>query len=192
MNAIIVHGCPEKENYYRIDLPCESNAHWLPWLQRELMIRDIATATPEIPFSYEPQWERWVKELERYDISDETILVGHSAGAGFLVKYLSTHPDLRVKRLVLVAPWLDPDQTIKEKSFFEFSPDSLLAARTKRIDVLYAEDDSESVQQSLTFLRENFKDLEYHKFPSGYGHFTYENLKTDAFEELRDLILKDI
>ena len=189
MNAIIVHGCPEKENYYRDDLPCESNAHWLPWLQRELMIRDIPAATPEIPFSYEPRWERWVRELERYDMNEKTILVGHSAGAGFLVKYLSTHPELRIHQLVLVGPWFDPDQTIEEKQFFEFTPDPELVKRTNGIDVLYAPDDSDSVKQSLRFMKEHFRGVNYYEFPEGYGHFTYENLKSEAFEELRDLIL---
>jgi hypothetical protein len=55
-NAIILHGCPGKTGYYDPALPNESNAHWLPWLQKELIIRDIKADTPEVPHSYEPKW----------------------------------------------------------------------------------------------------------------------------------------
>lgn len=188
-NAIILHGCPEKENYYRPDLPSESNAHWLPWLQHELIIRDIAADTPDIPHSYEPVWETWVREVERYDITEETILVGHSAGAGFWVKYLSVHPELRVGKVVLVGPWFDPDKTIRDENFFSFTLDSTLVDRTAGVEVFYSVDDSESSQLGTQFLKQNLPSARFREFPAGYGHFTYENLQTDAFPELRDAIL---
>lgn len=187
MNAIILHGAPEKEAYYNPDLPSESNAHWLPWLQKELLIRDIPAVTPEIPFSYEPKWDFWTKEIERYDITQETILVGHSAGAGFWVRYLSEHKDLRVGKVVLVGPWLDPGKTLEE-DFFGFEIDSELLSRTKGLVIFYAEDDSESVVSSVNLLKAQIKGCQMRHFP-GYGHFKYDNLKTDRFPELRDEIL---
>ena len=156
------------------------------------MIRDIHAHTPEVFRSYEPRWELWTRELERYDIDEETILVGHSAGAGFLTKYLSIHPELKVGRVVLVAPWLDPDGTIEEKAFFEFKPDEHLAKRTAGVDVLFAVDDSESVHASIDFLKRNFEGFNYHEFPKGYGHFTYDNLKGSSSPELRDLVLREL
>ena len=55
-----------------------SNSHWLPWLQKQLLNNDIFAETPEVPLSFEPLWERWVKEVEQFHITQETILVGHS------------------------------------------------------------------------------------------------------------------
>ena len=81
-NAIILHGAPEKEHYYDPEKPSESNAHWLPWLQKELLLRDIAAVTPEIPLSFEPKWNLWCREVARFDITPDTTLVGHSAGGG--------------------------------------------------------------------------------------------------------------
>jgi len=188
-NAIILHGCPEKENYYKQEYPSESNAHWLPWLQKELIIRDIKADTPEVPQSYEPQWDIWTREVERFDITPETILVGHSAGAGFWLKYLSIHPELRVGQVVLVAPWLDPDHTIADASFFDFTLDSELASRTASTTVFYAIDDSDSVKTTLDRIRATCNGIRYREFGAGYGHFTYENLKTVAFPELRDEIV---
>ena len=88
-NAIILHGEPSKEEYYDPTAPSMSNAHWLPWLQARLQKNDIAAITPEIPFAYEPDWGLWKKEVERYDIGPETIIVGHSRGGDFWLRWLS-------------------------------------------------------------------------------------------------------
>jgi predicted alpha/beta hydrolase family esterase len=187
-NAIILHGAPEKENYYDPKLPSESNAHWLPWLQKELLIRDIAAATPEIPLSFEPKWNVWCREVERFDITSETILVGHSAGGGFWLKYLSQHPELHVGKVVLVAPWLDPGRTLEE-DFFAGEFDSGLASRTQGLIVLASDDDSESTLVSIDEITKQIKDIKLRTFP-GYGHFTYDNLKGTEFPELLEEILQ--
>lgn len=183
-NAIILHGAPEKEHYYDPKKPSESNAHWLPWLQKELIIRDVHAVTPEIPHAYEPRWTLWCREVERFDITPDTWLVGHSAGAGFFLKYLSIHPELKVDRVVLVAPWTDPDNTIEERSFFEFEWDPAVAGRTGGMSVFYAPDDSRSVQQTVAAIRHHTRGIHFKKFPPGYGHFTYENLNSITFPEL--------
>ncbi|HEU5004853.1 MAG TPA: hypothetical protein VFT49_02075 [Candidatus Saccharimonadales bacterium] len=39
--AIILHGRPAKKDYYGDKWPSESNSHWLPWLQKQFMRRDV-------------------------------------------------------------------------------------------------------------------------------------------------------
>ena len=41
------------------------------------------------------------------NINRDTILIGHSAGAGFILKYLALHQNLKVRQVILVAPWID-------------------------------------------------------------------------------------
>ena len=188
-NAIILHGCPEKENYYNTNYPSESNAHWLPWLQKELIIRDIKADTPEMPHSYEPDWASWTQEVERFDINQNTILVGHSAGAGFWLKYLSIRSELKVGRVVLVGPWCDPKNTLADETFFEFEIDENMAARTTGLTIFYAVDDSTATLKTVANLKEKLRGAIFREFPAGYGHFTYENLGTVAFPELRDEII---
>ena len=36
-NAVILHGQPSREEYYDPNAPSMSNAHWLPWLQAQLL-----------------------------------------------------------------------------------------------------------------------------------------------------------
>jgi predicted alpha/beta hydrolase family esterase len=188
-HAIILHGAPEKENYYDASKPSESNAHWLPWLQKELIIRDIKADTPEVPRSYEPEWDVWCREVERFDISADTMLVGHSAGGGFWLRYLSEHPDLHVGRVILVGPWLDPDHTFNEDFFVgRFDPE--LISRTAGLTIFYSDDDSDNVHASLDRIRQEVPGIVWRLF-NGYGHFTYENLKRPEFPELLNELLSE-
>jgi predicted alpha/beta hydrolase family esterase len=182
-NAIILHGEPSKEEYYNPTAPSMSNAHWLPWLQGQLLKRDIAAATPEVPNSYDSDWKNWQKEVERYEIGPKTILVGHSTGAGFWIKYLSINKDLKVDQVILVAPWLDPDREHTEGLFDDFEIDPALAGRTTGITVFHSDNDQESVQKTTKIVRNKIKNLEYREFHN-YGHFCYEDLKSNEFPEL--------
>jgi predicted alpha/beta hydrolase family esterase len=187
--AIILHGKPDpgKQEYYNPDVPSASNSHWLPWLQKQLLISDIAAQTPEIPNSWEPDYPTWQKEFERYDITPETTLVGHSCGAGFIVRWLSEHADARVGRVVLVAPWLDPDRTGTTDFFeFEIAPD--LAKRANGLVIFNSDDDSRSIHTSVRIIREAIPDIGYRGF-HGYGHFLYESMQTLEFPELLEEIL---
>ena len=186
-NAIILHGRPRKAEYYSDKFPSMSNSHWLPWLQKQLLNRDIFAATPEIPLAYEPLWERWVKEVERYEITPETILVGHSCGGGFWVRYLSEHQDITVGKLVLVAPWIDVEQE-DPNHFFSFEIDPLIASRTGRLIILNSTDDVAEIQSSVQVLREQLQDIEYKEF-TDRGHFTQKYMPDNTFPELLELLV---
>lgn len=189
-NAVILHGMPSRDEYYDPARPSESNGSWLPWLQRQLQLRDIKADTPEVPHSYKPDWQTWCREVERYEITPSTLLVGHSCGGGFWVRYLSEHPELRVGWVVLVAPWLDP-QGDETGGFFEFTIDPELAGRTAGITVFHSDNDMGNVHTSVAQLCDTIKGLTYREF-HGYGHFTRESMKTEQFPELRDELLKNV
>jgi predicted alpha/beta hydrolase family esterase len=186
-NAIILHGRPTKAEYYADRWPSMSNSHWLPWLQEQLIIRDIFAATPEIPLAYEPLWERWVKEIERYDIGPETTLVGHSCGGGFWVRYLSEHKELKVGKVILVAPWIDVEQD-DPGHFFDFEIDPDLAARTQGLTIFHSTNDVEEIQTSVAKLREQLRGISYREFEDK-GHFTHKYLPDDTFPELLEAII---
>lgn len=187
-NAIILHGGPSKKEYYDPKAPSMSNAHWLPWLQAQLLKHDIPAATPEVPRSFDRNWQVWLKEVERFDIGPETILVGHSTGAGFWIKYLSINKNLKVDKVILVAPWLDPDHD-KTKDFFDdFEIDPDFPSRTKGVTIFNSDNDQESVQKTVKIVRTKVKDLAYREFHS-YGHFCIGDLKTTEFPELLEALV---
>lgn len=186
-NAIILHGKPTKSQYYDPDTPSESNAHWLPWLQKQLVVHDIAAATPEIPHSYAPDWKTWCREVERYEITPETILVGHSCGGGFWVRYLSEHKNMRVGKVVLVAPWLDPDGD-ETGDFLKFEIDPDVAIRTGGITIFHSDNDMGNVHKSVALIRENIRGVAYREF-RGYGHFQLSDMGGSEFPELLSEVL---
>ena len=186
-NAIILHGRPSKQEYYNPAKPSMSNAHWFPWLQGQLLKQDIAAVTPEVPFSFEPLWDRWVKEVERFEINADTLLVGHSCGGGFWVRYLSEHPELKVGKVVLVAPWIDVEKEDPNK-FFDFKIDKDLAKRTKGLTVFHSDNDNKEMQTSLVKLQAEIKNLKVKTFHN-YGHFTIGSMKTTEFPELLQALL---
>jgi predicted alpha/beta hydrolase family esterase len=182
-NAVILHGRPDRTEYFDPAAPSMSNAHWLPWLQGQLLKADIDAATPEVPHSYDLNWKTWQREVERFDIGPQTILVGHSTGGGFLVKYLSIKKELSVGKVVLVAPWLDPFQEHVPDFFndFEIAPD--LVQRTAGLTIFHSDNDQKGVQGSVDILREKLDRLKYREFHN-HGHFCSEDLKTTEFPEL--------
>jgi len=187
-NAIIMHGTCDKSEYYDPAFPSLSNNHWQPWLQKQLLIQGIAAATPEIPDAFRPpHYSTWRREFERFDVRPDTILVGHSCGGGFLLRWLSEHPQLQVGIVVLVAPWIDPGHKESE-DFFEFHLDPDLADRTQRLTVFESDNDHLSVTESLNQLRAQLRHIHWQKFHN-YGHFCIEDMHTEAFPELLEALV---
>ncbi|HEV7454266.1 MAG TPA: alpha/beta hydrolase [Candidatus Saccharimonadales bacterium] len=182
-NAIILHGCPSKQEYYDPATPSESNSHWLPWLQKQLIVKDILAVTPEVPFAFDRNWAVWQKEVERFDMGPDTKLVGHSTGAGFWIKYLSIHPELKVNKVVLVAPWLDPFQEHTKNFFDDFKIDKGLVSRTAGVTVFYSDDDQADILKTVDIVREQVTSIKFKEF-HGYKHFCFGDMKTIEFPEL--------
>jgi len=182
--AILVHGWASKREFDDPHSPTPSNSHWFPWLTKRLMMRGIFTVAPEMPESYYPRYELWKKEFERFEVDQETLLVGHSCGGGFLIRLLSERKKVKVGKVILVAPWVgtNPDEDF-DKSFFDFNWDRNLADRTAGMVMFSSQDDSDSVQKSLKIIRERLNNLKEVKF-KGKGHFTLHSLGGEAFPEL--------
>lgn len=186
-NAILLHGRPSKAEYYDKGVPSASNAHWFAWLQKQLLTHEIKADTPEIPHAYKPQWDIWLREVGRFDIGPETILVGHSTGGGFWIRYLSEHPDIVVGKVVLVAPWLNVNHE-DDIDFFDFEMDIEIAKRTESLTVFCSDNDSEDILSTVAYLRKTLPGVRFVDFHD-YGHFCYKDLKTDAFPELLNQLL---
>ena len=154
-NAILIPGRPDKDEYYDPQYPSNSNSHWFPWLSKQLMINDIFTVALEIPTPWQPRYEIWKKELERFDITPETTLVGHSCGGGFIIRWLSENKDKKVSKVVLVAPWLNPEDNPRSdtEDFFHFDIDPDLINRTNGITIFNSSNDKPTIHKSVEIIR---------------------------------------
>lgn len=190
-NAILVPGRPDKEEYYDSKYPTNSNNHWFPWISKQLQVNDIFAVAIEPPLPWQPRYDIWKKEFERFEISSETVLIGHSCGGGFLVRWLSENKDKKVGKVVLVAPWINPENNPHSDTadFFDFIIDSDLVSRTAGVTIFCSDNDQESIQKTVRIIRDKVRDIKYKEFHN-YGHFCYEDLKTDSFPELLNEILE--
>jgi len=79
--VIIVHGVggyPEE--------------NWFPWMKRELGKVGCEVHVPQFPTPQKQTLERWMKVIEKYGVDGNTVLVGHSLGAPFVLNVLEKYP----------------------------------------------------------------------------------------------------
>lgn len=184
--AIIIHGYYDQSEVEDTNRPASSNDHWIPWLQRQLLLTGIETQNPEMPRFYKPNYKRWKDLLEQFNVNENTILVGHSCGGGFLIRWLSENQK-QVDKVILVAPWLDPEHII-DPEFFNFQIDSNISSRTAGLTILYSSDDYPDVIKSVEILKSKLKNAKFIEFQNK-GHFVLNSLKTEKFPELLEIIL---
>lgn len=180
-NAVILHGMCDREEYEGDGYPSPSNHHWLPWLQKQLLVRGYECQTPEMPTPYKPQYNEWKAVIDRFPLHEETVLIGHSGGAGFLLRWLSKHQQ-SVDKLILVAPWLDPDRYLGNFLNGSLAPD--LLTRVNELHVFYSSDEPVSgVQETVELITDTYDAARIHNF-TDRGHFTLNGMGTDKFPEL--------
>ncbi|MBN1325077.1 MAG: hypothetical protein JW974_02565 [Alphaproteobacteria bacterium] len=182
-NAIIVHGVYESREEFLDQKYTEING-WKEWLQFELNHKDIPTQMPQMPKRYigGMNFDEWVNVFKQFVISSDTILIGHSAGGGFLLKYLSLHPEIHFKQLVLVAPWIDKERYAGD--FFNFKLDSELKDRLNKFDLFYSTDDDDYILESVKDICDVYKNIKIHKSDNN-GHFD-----GDMYKEILEVIEK--
>lgn len=188
-NAVILHGMPDKEEYLKS--PHQTTKHWIPWIKAQLIARDMGVDTPELPEPYEPNYEAWKKVFEESYITEDTQLIGHSAGAGFLVRWLSENK-VQVGKVILIAPWLDTEKHLQEKfdnnTFFDFTIDPDFPSRTESTTIFVSDDDEGYIHESVALLQNYCPTITIKKFHN-HGHFTLSDMGTVEFPELLKAII---
>jgi predicted alpha/beta hydrolase family esterase len=188
--AIILHGKPTKEGYYSSsrERNSQSNSHWLPWLQHELILRDILAQTPELPKPYEPKYEDWKRIFEQLQPDKDTLLVGHSCGGGFLLRWLSENKHIKVGKVMLVAPSLGQDWE-DTTGFMNFKIDPDFINRTDGVTIFYSDDDKPGIGEAVSRITELIPKAKLITF-HGRGHFTEKSNLIIEFPELLEECIK--
>lgn len=124
----------------------EKPRRWKETLREELG-NTYEVYLPSMPNSENAKYEEWKIWFERHLelVSDDVILVGHSQGGWFLVKYLlENEPAVRVRALLLVAtPYEPEDFGGEDGGDFAFETGQLpqLAERAGEIAIFHSTDD---------------------------------------------------
>lgn len=99
-NALILHGA---------DSHPQNN--WFPWLKDELEKKGYKVWVPELPNSGTPILTDWIETIfanEEWEFNEETIIIGHSAGATFTLRLLERLPlGIKINKAIMVAPYAE-------------------------------------------------------------------------------------
>ncbi|MDR0957278.1 MAG: alpha/beta hydrolase [Candidatus Nomurabacteria bacterium] len=194
--AILIHGYHSKEVINDPAKPTPSNHQWLPWVSKQLYLNEIFPIAIEMPEPWNPNYKSWKRELERFDIDDGTVLVGHSYGGGFLVHWLS-ETTKKVGKVILVAPYMGlPSESVRSSQtpeetaeFFDFQIDRDIVKKTKNgIAIFVSKDDNPNILESVKLVNENADNIKTVWFDNK-GHFRIKQMGTDHFPELINEIL---
>ena len=186
--CIVIHGCPSDEEKALNPETRTYDKHWIPWIKKNLIAKNIETETPLMPSPWQPDYEKFKNEFEKYAVNENTILVGHSCGCAFLVRWLG-ETKTKIFKLVLVAPWKinDEGDEFREK-FYIYPIDETIKDRVSSIVMFTADDEEDNGKKSLKIFHEALsgKVVEL----KGRGHFTMGGMKTEEFPELLEEILQ--
>ena len=187
-NCIIIHGCPSDAEKAMNPATRTYDKHWIPWLKKNLVAAGVATETPLMPDPWEPSYQKFKTEFEKYEVGENTILVGHSCGSAFLVRWLG-ETKRKIFKLVLVAPWKIPDEGDKlRKEFYNYTIDENIKSRVGEIAMFTADDEEDDGKESLKIFHNTLggEVIEL----KGHGHYTQGDMGTEEFPELLEAIVK--
>ena len=186
--CIIIHGCPSDVEKAMDPKRRTYDKHWIPWTKKQLIANGIETETPLMPSPWYPDYEKFKAEFEKYNVDENTILIGHSCGCAFLVRWLG-ETKKKIFKLILVAPWKIPDKDDKyRKKFYIYSIDETMKERAKEIVMFTADDEEEDGKKSLKIFHEAL-DGEIIEL-KGRGHYRLKDMGTEEFPELIEVILR--
>ena len=183
INCIIIHGCPpNSDELININNPGAYYKHWIPYIKKNLILKGIDTETPLMPTPWEPDYDAYKKEFEKYLVTENTILIGHSCGCAFIVRWLGESKK-KIKKLILVAPWKIPKENdLNKEKFYTFPIDETIKSRVGEIIMFTSDNEAENGKKSLDMYRDILggKIIEL----KGRGHYILKHMGSEEFPEL--------
>lgn len=184
-NCIVIHGCPDEEE---VGDAKTYDKHWMPWIKQQLIQRGVPTQTPQMPRPWQPNYEAFKQEFEKYPVTAETILIAHSCGSAFLVRWLG-ETKKSVAKVILVAPWkIPPEDDEGRKAFYLYPIDESIKTRVKDIVIFTSDNEEEDGKNSAQLFHQALGG-QLIELP-GKGHYTQDDMGTGEFPELLDATLR--
>jgi len=189
-NVIIIHGSnlTKKESESNKNGP-ENLRHWKLWLENKLKEKGIKVSNELYPRDWAPKYSDWKNKFEKINVNENSILIGHSAGGAFLVRWLS-ETKTKIKKLILVSPGKSGKQSREIlvdlygnktiKNIGKYIKNQIVIF-TSDNDILKHIEGAEEYKKELPAKIVNLKN---------HGHFTIQDIGTEEFPELLNEILK--
>jgi uncharacterized protein len=192
MKVVIVHGCPGSEEKAMDPERRTYDKHWIPWIKKMLYEENIESFFPLMPEPWAPNYEEWKKEFDKFNIYEDDVLVGHSCGCAFLVRWLGDTKK-KIKKLILVAPWKISDEESKKEfeimeKFYDYEIDKSVKENVEEVIIFTADDEEEIGKESVKIFSDALggEIIEL----NNHGHYCFGDMGTEEFPELLSKILK--
>lgn len=158
-------------------------------MMQKLAEKGVQTELPLMPSPWAPNYQAYVRRLEECNINEETVLIGHSCGSAFLVRWLG-ETKRKVAKLILVAPWKIPDENSPEKvAFYTYEIDPSIAGSVGEIVMFTADNEEDDGKKSLEIFHAAIGG-QVISLP-GRGHYILDDMGTEKFPELLEVILDE-
>ena len=180
MNTFLVHGTFGK--------PFEN---WFPWFENELSLLEIPCTIPTFPTPQHQNYADWEKLMDYYCeigmVNEDTVLIGHSCGAIFLVHYLLVHQK-KIKGLICVSGYNNFISGYKlmddlNCSFYTEAENMNMKRYADKVIAFYGDNDPNIPQIHLQSFAEAIGGETY--CVNNAGHFNASAGYTKCFEVLK-------
>lgn len=180
--CIIIHGCPPDDKK-----TIAKDQRWMNWLEKQLKNKGLNAVAPDMPTPWQPDYQEWKAIIETYPITADSILVGHSCGAAFLVRWL-LETGKKVKKLILVAPAkIKETEDDTRQSMYEFDLPNDGSQIADEI-VIFTSNDFPHHLKSLELYKQALKPRVIKL--ENKGHFLIFTMGTPEFPELLNEVIK--
>jgi predicted alpha/beta hydrolase family esterase len=186
-NCIVTPGFPASVEISSNPKTRTYDKHWIPMFNKKLTAAGIPSETAVLPEAWYPDYDKLKAAFEKHDITESTILVGHSGGNAFLVRWLG-ETKTKVAKLILVAPWkiAEPGDELRER-LYNYPIDESIKSRVGEIIMFTADNEQSEGIDSLKI---------YHDAIGGkviklkdHGHYILNHMETEEFPELLEAAL---
>lgn len=154
INGVLIKDIPE----------CDPNNehNWMGRTKKQLIERGYAASCPNIIDAWKAPYGQWKEMLDKEKIDEHTILVGLSAGAYALLRYLG-ESGKKIKKLILIAPsskLILEGRTAEtlfpgEEEFYSYEITSELRAQiTEEVVIFVSRDDYPVILKSVELYKE--------------------------------------
>jgi len=189
-NVVMIHGSSSRSTVNDSDYVVPNRRHWHGWLENQLNKEGVVVNNPIMPTYWQPGYQEWKRVIEKFNINNNTILVGTSCGGTFSLKWLH-ETKKRIKKLILIAPSY---QLIKGeermKNFVNFKLDPSIKKQVQDIVVFVSNDQTHRVKSSHLIAKKLNAKLITLK---NRGHFCVDDTsKNEKFPELFEEIMQSI
>lgn len=143
-----------------------------------------------MPTPWEPDYQEWKKQIDKLDINENSVIVGHSAGGAFAVRWLSENKKKIDKLILIAAGKTITDDNKRLHNFYDFKINQNIKNRVNKIIIFVSEDEKKyRIANAKLYQKELGGELRILK---DRGHFTVTaNPINKEFPELLEEILKD-